>query len=261
MRGCAVECPGLMSATCAGTFRPDLFAGRRVIVTGGTSGIGYAVSEAFATLGAEVLAAGLRPETGWPAEVAGVSPAELDVTDERAVAEVLSGFIGTSGRLDVLVNCAGIIRRDDEFRPEVFAQVLDVNLTGTMRCCVVALPALEAAGGCVINTASMHSFISGPRVPGYTASKGGVAQLTKSLAGAWAEKGIRVNAVAPGWITTGMTAPIEHTPAGEVITRRTPMGRWGTAAEVASAVVFLASPAAAYITGSILGVDGGFLSA
>jgi NAD(P)-dependent dehydrogenase (short-subunit alcohol dehydrogenase family) len=243
------------------TFRPDLFAGRRVIVTGGTSGIGLAVSQAFDGLGADVLVAGLG-SADVPADRSDrMTVVELDVTDEDAVAAVLGSFIGPSGGLDVLVNCAGIIRRDEEFRTETFAHVLDVNLTGTMRCCTAAMPALQRSGGCVINTASLHSYISGPRVPGYTASKGGVAQLTKSLAVAWADRGVRVNAVAPGWITTPLTAAIRDTPAGRTITERTPMGRWGTPDEVAWAVVFLASPAAGYITGILLGVDGGFLCA
>ncbi|MBO0813296.1 MAG: SDR family oxidoreductase, partial [Microlunatus sp.] len=131
-------------------YRQDLFAGRRVIVTGGTSGIGLAVAEAFAELGAEVLAAGLG-SVSVRGPAAGLTVTELDVTDGEAVAELLAG----TEPLDALVNCAGVIRRDEEFAPEVFADVLDVNLTGTMRCCVAALPALRAARGCVINTASM----------------------------------------------------------------------------------------------------------
>lgn len=237
------------------SYRPDLFAGRQIVVVGGTSGIGLAVAEAFAQLGGTVTAAGLlgEPLAARP----GITIHDLDVTDRTAV----DGLFAERPRLDVLVNCAGVIRRDDEFDPEIFADVLDVNLTGTMRTCVAARPALTAAAGCVINTASMHSFISGPRIPAYTASKGGVAQLTKSLAGAWAKDGIRVNAVAPGWIGTPLTRAIQQTPAGEMIMARTPMGRWGEPGEVAAAVVFLASPAAGYITGSVLTVDGGFLTA
>ncbi|WP_199826363.1 SDR family NAD(P)-dependent oxidoreductase [Streptomyces sp. SBT349] len=223
-------------------------ARRRVVVIGGTSGIGAAVAERFAGEGDEVTVAGLG------AEPPGV---ELDVTHAAGVGEFFAGL----GSLDVLVNAAGVLRRDEEHRPEVFEGVLAVNLTGTMRTCAAAHRLLSASGGCVVNIASMLSFFGGPRVPAYSASKGGVVQLTKALAVAWATDGVRVNAVAPGWIRTGMTAELRRRPeADRRIIDRTPMRRWGEAADVAGAVAFLAGPDAHFITGAVLPVDGGYLA-
>jgi NAD(P)-dependent dehydrogenase (short-subunit alcohol dehydrogenase family) len=160
----------------------------------------------------------------------------------------------------VLVNCAGIIKRSEEHDPEVFAQVLDINLTGTMRVCSAARPALKKTGGCIINTASMLSFFGGGLVPAYSASKGGIAQLTKSLAIAYAADGIRVNAVAPGWIATPLTQALQDDPLRSApILARTPMGRWGTPEDVAGPVLFLASDSARFVTGVVLPVDGGYL--
>ena len=160
---------------------------------------------------------------------------------------------------DSLVNCAGIIRRDDEFGMEVFEQVLDVNLTGTMRMCVACRPLLAASRGAIVNIASMLTFFGGPRVPAYSASKGGVAQLTRSLAVAWAQDGIRVNAVAPGWIRTPMTQALqEDSGRTAALLARTPMGRWGRPDDVAGPVIFLCSAAAAFVTGVVLPVDGGY---
>lgn len=235
-------------------YRPGLFDRHTVVVTGGTSGMGAATATTFAALGARVVAAGLAAHRATlPSTVEAV---ELDVTDDGAVQALVSGL----DRLDVLVNCAGIIQRDDEFDIETFQRVIGVNLTGTMRTCIAARPLLRASAGCVVNTASMHSFVSGARVPAYTASKGGVAQLTKALANAFADEGVRVNAVAPGWISTPLTAEIEKSPVGNEVRRRTPIGRWGTADEVADVIVFLATPAARFITGAILAVDGGYLA-
>jgi len=137
--------------------------------------------------------------------------------------------------------------------------VVDVNLNGTMRVCAAARELLAGSCGCIINIASMLAFFGSAYAPAYSASKGGIAQLTKSLSFAWAPQGIRVNAIAPGWIETALTAPLTSDPAKrDAITARTPLGRWGQPADIAGAAVFLASPAAAFITGVILPVDGGY---
>jgi NAD(P)-dependent dehydrogenase (short-subunit alcohol dehydrogenase family) len=188
--------------------------------------------------------------------LAGATVQLLDVRQADQVQACVAQF----QQLDVLVNCAGVIRRGQEHDPEVFAQVIDINLQGTMRLCTAARPLLARSGGCIVNTASMLSFFGGGLVPAYSASKGAVAQLTKSLAIAYAPDGVRVNAIAPGWIATPLTQALQEDDArSAVILGRTPMGRWGTPADVAGPVLFLASPAAAFVTGVILPVDGGYL--
>jgi NAD(P)-dependent dehydrogenase (short-subunit alcohol dehydrogenase family) len=229
---------------------------KQALITGGARGIGLGIAEAMLAAGYAVTVTGLTAEevAAVPAR-ANLKAVRLDVTRDAEVA----ACVGALPRLDALVNCAGIILRDGkEFIIEGFQQVLDVNLTGTMRMCVAAKPLLERQGGAIVNTASIWSFFGGGLVPAYTASKGGVAQLTKTLAVAWAPN-IRVNAIAPGWIETELTKAAQADPArSEAIVARTPFARWGRPDDVGGAVVFLCSQNAGFITGTVLPVDGGY---
>lgn len=229
---------------------------RNVVITGGTRGIGAGVAEVMSRSGWHVISAGVTEEE--IARFAGSRDIELrllDVTDEASVESLFSGL----DRLDALVNCAGILVREREYELDVFQKVIDVNLTGTMRCCLAAHPLLRASGGAIVNTASMLSFFGGPLVPAYSASKGGVAQLTKALAARWAQDGIRVNAVAPGWIETEMTEGLRRdTRRNDTIMGRTPLDRWGQVEEVGALVKWLLSEEAGFVTGAVYPVDGGY---
>ena len=240
------------------TYAPDLFSGKLALVTGATTGIGAGIATGLARLGARVVAVGLGSDQSKPEAGLDISYHELDVCDANGVQALIDGL----DRLDMVVNCAGVIRRHEEHELDVFEKVLAINLTGTMRVCTAARSKLAEGKGVIVNTASMLSFFGGGLVPAYSASKGGVAQLTKSLAIAYAPDGIRVNAVAPGWIATPLTQALQDDPtrSGPILDR-TPMKRWGKPEDIAGAVAFLCSPAAAFVNGIVMPVDGGYLIA
>ena len=235
--------------------------GKGILVTGAASGLGEATARHLASFGVKVGVLDLNQERGEKvaAEIGGTY-ARCDVTDDASVAEALAAVRAKHGVERILVNCAGIIQRAGrEFTMEGFQKTMDVNLSGAMRMCLAAKEKLAASGGSIVNTASMLTFQGSPFTPGYAASKGAVGQLTKSLAAAWAPEGIRVNAIAPGYIETDLTRPlVEDAARSAGILARTPMGRWGTPADLGGVVVFLASDAARFVTGAILPVDGGY---
>jgi NAD(P)-dependent dehydrogenase (short-subunit alcohol dehydrogenase family) len=235
-----------------------VFENKVVLVSGGSSGIGFAIARAFREQGARVTVTGLTEAELAPAREAGLTAVALDVADLAACKRLMEGFAS----LDVLVNCAGMIRRANaEHDPDTFAQVIDVNLNGTQRLCALARPLLAKTRGAIVNTASMRSFTGAAITPAYAASKGAVMQLTKSLAIAYADEGIRVNAIAPGWVATALTKPLRENPeANRAVVDRTPLKRWADPEDMAGPVLFLCSPAAAFVTGVILPVDGGYLA-
>jgi NAD(P)-dependent dehydrogenase (short-subunit alcohol dehydrogenase family) len=221
-------------------------SGATALVTGAASGIGRELVTAFRRAGYRTVGIDCAPADGVEL---------LDVTDTAAVAAFTARFDAVS----VLVNAAGVLRLHEEYEASEFTRVLDVNLTGAMRMAVGCRAALARARGAIVNVASMHAIFGAPLSPAYAASKAGVVQLTKSLAVAWAADGVRVNAIAPGWIETPMTVPARSDAArNRVILDRTPLGRWGTPDDIAGPVLFLASDAARFVTGAVLVVDGGY---
>jgi NAD(P)-dependent dehydrogenase (short-subunit alcohol dehydrogenase family) len=234
------------------------FSGFRVIVTGGTSGIGHATAAAFVAAGAQVTVTGTKPTLADYGQdvlsLGGATYAALKLDDEASI----RAFASSVEAVDVLVNNAGHIMGTASF-----AEAVQVNLNAVYQLSTALQPRLRASrlpgGASVVNIASMMSFFGSPHLAGYGAAKAGVVQLTKSLAAGWAGAGVRVNAVAAGSVRTGMTATYADDPAiHKMVCDKTPMGRWGRPGEIASAILFLCSPAASFITGHTLVADGGY---
>jgi len=239
------------------------FSGARVLVTGGSSGIGLGVARAFAEAGAEVTITGRRSDAAeYDVDLSGLAYRQAEMTDSDSLRALASDI----DALDVLVNNAGgSLMAEDEWRPEVFATALQLHLISAFTLAVTLKPQLAksalSGGGSVVNCASMSAFKAVPVVPGYGAGKAGIVQMTLNMGVAWAQDNVRVNAVAPGLIETNMTALMKTEPMKEVEAAelaRVPMGRWGSPEDVSPAFLFLASPAACFITGQTLCVDGGF---
>lgn len=231
------------------------FAGAEVLVVGASrAGIGAAIARAFKAAGAAVAITGIE-DAPAEADRGAFAYHRLDVTDGDAV----RALADATGRLDILVNCAAITARGEEMAPEFFARVVDVNLMGSFRMAEAFHPHLAASQGRLINIASMYARFGSPKNPAYGASKAGVEQLTRSLAIAWAGDGIRVNAIAPGFVETEQSARSRTDPVHVAnVAARTPLGRWGQPEDIAGTALFLASGASAFITGTCIAVDGGY---
>ena len=235
------------------------FTGKTALITGGASGIGYAIAEAFQEAGADVIVTAKSDNSlekcSEKTRFGTLRKYKLDVTNDISIENIFAEI----DDLHILVNNAGIVKRGLEYRIEHFADVINTNLMGVMRMSHDALPKLALTHGNIINIASMFSFFGSPMSPGYTASKTGLVGLTKSLANGWSEHHVRVNAIAPGYIETKLTKPLrEVDEQREKITDRIAIKKWGVPEDIAGAAVYLASDRASYTTGTTITVDGGY---
>ncbi|HWZ50994.1 MAG TPA: glucose 1-dehydrogenase [Granulicella sp.] len=244
--------------------------GKSAVVVGGTSGIGLAMAVGLAEAGADVAASSRRQEQVDEAakaiEAKGVRALRLtsDVGDRASLEALLEGAVAAFGKVDILINCAGKIKRAPtvDFPEDLWDDIMDTNVTGTLRACqIFGRHMLERGSGRIINIASLNTFVSLKEVTAYAASKAAVGALTKSLAVEWSAQGVNVNAIAPGVFRTALNAELlDKSERGRELRMRTPMGRFGRTEELVGAAIFLASEAAAFVTGEILVVDGGFLA-
>jgi 2-dehydro-3-deoxy-D-gluconate 5-dehydrogenase len=243
--------------------------GRVAVVTGGNGGIGLGMAEGLAAAGAAIVVAArnrdksLAAVAALQASGAAAEFVALDVADPQSCEDMVRQAVDRFGRLDILVNNAGMsIRKPpQDYAIAEWRAVLDTNLTGALACCQAAYPVMQRQHqGKIINIGSMFAIFGAAYAAAYSASKGALVQLTKSLATAWAVDNIQVNAVLPGWIDTELTRNARDQVKGlhERILARTPAGRWGTPADMAGIAVFLASPASDFVTGAAIPVDGGF---
>jgi 3-oxoacyl-[acyl-carrier protein] reductase len=238
------------------------FSGKQILVIGGSSGIGNGIAQAFRAKGARVLVCGTRADAGDysagdGSDLEGLDYAQLDVGDAQAI----EAFAPSFDRLDVLVLAQGaVIYRRGEFEMEGFRKVLEVNLISLMACATKFQPMLKAAKGSLIIVSSTAAYHATKGNPAYNASKTGAVGLTRTLAQAWAEDGIRVNGIAPGLVDTKMTKVTTANPKRlEGAIAKIPLKRLGTPADMAGAALFLASPLASYVAGHTLVVDGGLI--
>jgi len=225
---------------------------KTIIITGGGTGIGLATARRLIKDGYRVICGGLDHEDDLPEEMTFI---KTDVSSE----DDLQALFAQADRIDGIVNCAGIILQEQEWQKESFQRVLDVNLTASLCIGNLALEQLIENKGSVVNLASMWNFFGSPKSPGYAASKAALGALTRSMATAWGPKGVRVNAIAPGWVDTRMGAGARNDPQRNAkITERIPLGRWANPSEIAAVIAFLISDDASYIHGATLPIDGGY---